>query len=313
MNPTEISNSPVLALEHNMSAAFEEFERRLPDFIVGGRLNPEVLLDISATVPKAPFIRRSAGELPQVHMQVAYLELLWAFIYSWMVIYEETIQKAQLRGDPAGSTTSINDGLVLRAEALWAWARGLGQAYTVWPPGLPSPQEQFDEVEEYYASKANFVFERATSFLLCHELAHALLGHLDVIEQPGASEQLRREMENEADQAAFSRLVGQGLGDDDKLSQAWAIVSTMLSSFYAFTEPRRALRETSHPPLHHRLAHLLDYLDFQGDGLRYYFYFLCRLVLIDVFPHLAGNGTVYEDGPGSLFAALDALDREALR
>jgi len=91
---------------------------------------------------------------------------------------------------------------------------------------MPSPQEQFGEVEEEYASKANYVFERATSFLLSHELAHAMLGHLDVIERPKTSDQVRREMENEADQAAFSRLVGQDLDDVDKLAQAWAIIAT---------------------------------------------------------------------------------------
>ena len=69
----------------------EEFERRLPDLVAAGKLDPEVLLNVSAAVPRAPVIRRSPGKLPQVHVQVAYLELLWAFIYSWMVICEETV------------------------------------------------------------------------------------------------------------------------------------------------------------------------------------------------------------------------------
>ncbi len=126
-------------------------------------LDGEILLEVDAALPRTPSVSRAARAAARISVHVALLELIWAFVYSWMVRYEETVQKAQLYGDEVGSTTSHNSGLVTRAEALWAWARNLRSGYTIWPKDLPSPIAQADEFETYYVEKANFVFERATA------------------------------------------------------------------------------------------------------------------------------------------------------
>ena len=42
-------------------------------------------------------IARSDG-VPEVHLDVLFLEMLWAFIYSWMVLYEEGGHRPMLPG-----------------------------------------------------------------------------------------------------------------------------------------------------------------------------------------------------------------------
>ena len=302
-----LDDSPVLALEHNITAAFESFREDVRDLVAQGVLHREILLDVGASSPRTPSVSRAVGAPAQIRVQVALLELLWAFVYSWMVLYEETVQKAQLRGDEVGSTSPQNKHLVARAEKLWVWARDLRCSYTRWPANLPSPRTQSDDFEAYYAGKANFVFERATSFMLLHECAHVTQGHLDMPSR-GSLDPLSVQLENEADQRAFDSLVGQGLADEDKAAQAWAILSSMLSSLFTLPNFRLALLSGTHPPLHHRLGHLVRSLNFLGGRYRYYFHLLCRVVLQDAFPTLARPGQQYEDAEESLQAALDDLD-----
>lgn len=301
--------SPVLALEHNITAAFESFHGNVADLVAGGLLDAEVLLEVDAAPPRTPNVSRTTPAQMRVH--VAMLELLWAFIYSWMVIYEETVQKAQLRGDEVGSTNESNELLVSRAEKLWVWARELRNGYSPWPSDLPSPRAELNEQERWYAEKANYVFERATSFQLTHELAHVTQGHLAISRDEAAQDALSAQLENEADLRAFEALVEQGFGDEEKLAQAWAVFSVMLASLFTCSDLRSALKTRRHPPLHHRLAHLANALDFQVERYRYYYPLLCRVVLQDAFPELARPGQHYEDADDSFQAALDALDRIA--
>ena len=307
-----LNDSPVLVLEHNITAAFETFHINAADLVKQGVLDHEIQLAVDAAPPRTPQIKRSArGEKAQIHVHVAFLELLWAFIYSWMVVYEETVQKTQLRGDKIGSTHIDNEQLVARSDALWNWARGIREGYTRWPKNLPSPRYQTSEVEIYYAEKANFVFERAASFLLSHEFAHVTLGHLDISRLDATADILSVQLENEADQDAFNSIVDQGLEDKEKSAQAWAILSAMLSTLFTCRDLRCALKSGSHPPLHHRLGHLVHSLNFQGENYRYYFPLLCQMILQNAFPELHQPETYFEDAEEIFQIALDKLDEWA--
>jgi hypothetical protein len=308
MTLSTLDCSPVLALEHNITAGFESFQRNASEIVAQGLLDGEILLEVDAALPRTPSVSRAAGAAAQIRVHVALLELLWAFVYSWMVRYEETVQKAQMCGDDIGSTTPYNNGLVTRAESLWVWARNLRSGYTMWPKDLPSPVAQANDLETYYAEKANFVFERATAFILLHECAHATQGHLDVPQLRGGADASNVQLENEADQRAFDTLVGQGLADEEKSAVSWAILSSMLSTLFTLPNFQSALVSRTHPPLHHRLGHLLNSLDFHEERYRYYFHLLCRVVLQDAFPALARPGQKLEDAAESLQAALDDLD-----
>ncbi len=306
-----LDDSPVLALEGSITAAFEFFQRNLGKVVAQGVLDREILLDVDAVAPRTPSVSKVVGAAAQIRIHVALLELLWAFIYSWMVVYEELVQKAQLRGDQVGQTTPGNESLVVRAEELWVWARDLRNGYKPWPANLPSPRVQADDLEAYYAGKAKIAFERAVAFMLLHECAHATQGHLDIPQSCGTVDASLMQLENEADQLAMSSLVEQGLADEEKAAQAWAILSSMLSSIFTRPNPKLALVSRTHPPVHHRLGHLVRSLDFQEGPYKYYFHSLCRTVLHDAFPFLARPGQLYKDAEESLQAALDDLDELA--
>ena len=307
-----LEDSPVLALEHNIIAAFESFHANVAGLVARGVVDGDVLLDLDAAPPRTPRVDRAAiEENAQIRVHVVLFELLWAFIYSWTVIYEETVQKAQLRGAEVGETTAENEQLVSRAYELWSWAKSLREGYMRWPKNLPSPRHQCSESETWYALKANLIFQQAASFLLSHELAHMTQGHLDISRVDANADALSMQLENEADQRAFDKVVGQGLEDKEKSDKAWAIFSVMLSSMFTLPEARLALVSHGHPPLHHRLGHLVRSLGFEGEGYRHYFPLLARVVLQDAFPELARPGQHYEDAEEAFHAALDDLDRLA--
>ena len=128
------STSPVLALRYNILSAFEKanesFQARLQAAVEQGRLSPEIELDEQPGSPVAPKIsRESRGSAAAIRLHVTYLEILWAFIYAWMILYEEGVQKPLLRGE---SPAQIDDRtpLLSRARELFEWALGLRASYT---------------------------------------------------------------------------------------------------------------------------------------------------------------------------------------
>jgi len=89
------STSPVRALRYNLLSAFEKanesFQARLQAAIEQGRISPEIELDERPGIPVAPKIsRESRDSAPAIRLRVTYREILWAFIYAWMVLYEES-------------------------------------------------------------------------------------------------------------------------------------------------------------------------------------------------------------------------------
>jgi len=307
-----IVDSPVLALEGNILWQFENLSefgaQKLKMQVAQGALSGEIALDMSAAPPKGPRVARQAAGVPEMHVDLSHLELLWAFIYGWMVIYEESVQKVLL-----DSTRVINaetEGLIDRAHELLDWSASLRKAYTPWPVDLPSPRHYATKQEEWYGLKANLVFQKAIAYLLSHERAHAAFGHLDIIPSADVAG-LRLEMEKEADAAAYDDILGNSLDDGEKLPEAWAVVSVMLSTFYLYRNPRTALVSGGHPALHHRVAHIIERLALTDPRYDYYFSFLCRLVLQAVFPEVLSPERQFDDWKDALSDALDRLDELA--
>jgi len=122
---------------------------------------------------------------------------------------------------------------------------------------------------------------------------------------------LKLQLEKEADVVAFDHLVLPGLSDDEKALESWAILSVVLATFYLYLDPRRALTSSTHPSLHHRIGNIVRSLAWKGDQYRYYFPFLCRLVLQDLYPDVLKPAVQFEDAEDALTDALDALDEYA--
>ena len=198
-----IVDSPVLTLEGNILWQFENLSefgaQTLKTQVAQGTLSGEIALDMSASPPKGPGVTPQAAGIPEIHIALSHLEMIWAFVYGWMVVYEEGVQKPQLFPTRVMDAETVK--LVDQAHELLEWSASLREAYTPWPAGLPSPRHYSTKQEEWYGLKANLVYQKAISYLLSHERAHAALGHLDVI-QNAAGAGLRLDMEKEADAAA---------------------------------------------------------------------------------------------------------------
>lgn len=311
MTNPNLNNSPILALEGNILWQFENLKNDRRDRILAdvssGILNAEIALETSACVPRTPFLKIGEHGKPEVHVQIAFLELLWGFIYSWMVIYEEGVQRPQLP-DAILPTGLAPSDLLERARALRSWCKSLAHGYSPWPTQLPSPIKYLNSAEEYYGEKANVVFQHSTAFLLNHERAHAVLEHLQLMQGQNDNWALRSQLEKDADIFAFEGLVQPGLTDTDKAIESWAILSVILATFYVYKSPLQALNTTTHLPVHHRVGHLVRSLAFERDEYRYYFPFLCRLVIQDLFPDLLSSTVQFEDAEEALCDALDRLD-----
>jgi hypothetical protein len=306
------STSPVLALRYNILSAFEKanesFQVRLQAAVEQGRISPEIELDERPGIPVTPKIsRESLGSPPEIRLQVTYLEILWAFIYAWMILYEEGVQKSLLRGE---SPAQIDDRtpLLSRARELFEWALGLRASYTPWPAHLPSPENYRSSQERWYGEKANLVFQEATSFMLVHEFIHAEQRHLDIRAANPANEVIL-ELEKDADNGAFEALVNPMLNDAEKLSRGWAILAALLSSYLVKGEST-AKQPTTHLPLHHRLEHMLRGLNFEGEAERAYFEYLISLVLRHILHSDldARSPSVFDTAADALTDKLDRLD-----
>ena len=323
LEPAALMHSPVLALEGNVIHAFEnpngsavELLRRA---IAEGKISQELETDYMAGVPRAPRIVQHADRLPTIQLQVAHLELVWAFIYGWMVVYEWGVQRPMIEGTHKG-LIHFDTPFKFRAASLLDWAASLKDGYSPWPEGLPSPTHHENEEEKTTAEKANGIFEQAIAFCMFHEFAHTEQGHLSFLRVDDADPidaQSVLEMEREADDFAYRVMVSPEDTVRDLAIKAWPMLAAVLSSFYLIHGPQGVYQER-HPHLHQRVEQLLAKFNFATGMNRDYFHHLSSTVLklsregpliqvrtegdIDAVPQ------VFETVDDALGAELDLLD-----
>lgn len=276
--------SPVLALQGNMLYAFENPNgsavQLLQDAVADGSVNPEVDLIMDEVPPMAPTVSRNEGEAARIRLHVAHLELIWAFVYGWVVLYEEAVQRPWMNGCFDGRIL-LETALTQRAATLLDWATDLRTAYRPWPSQLPSPQFALDSQEEEYALKVNGIFQDAVAFLLFHEFGHVRQQHLDAVPRNATDAGALATaitLEREADDFAFRMLIS---GDDDEATRrtkGWAVLSPALSSLY-LVDGRACIYQTRHPHLHHRVQDVLSKLNFREERNRFYYHYLCSTIL----------------------------------
>ena len=308
-----IDESPVLALKNNILFAFENaslgFANDLKNAVAKGLISQDINLIQDWIPARGPRVTREASSKPAVmHLYVTHLEMLWAFIYGWMILFEEDIQKPQLdgRSPVVHGTTSLS----ARALALLSWAMQIGTQYQPWPKELPSPTTYVDTKEQWYGEKANLVFQQAVAYLLAHEYAHITSGHLEILSGLDSTSPIHIEMEKEADIKAFEIAVGHDNGDGEWLSRPYAAVCAVLSSFCMIGRTPALLGPRTHPALHHRLNHLLSALNFQTEERKVYFCTLSALALEQFFPyaHDLRGGPLFDTGEDWLQDVFDRLD-----
>lgn len=277
--------SPILSLEGNIIHAFENPDgsaaELLRESVAEGLVSHELNLLMDLVPPRGPSVNRPAHQPASIALHMPHLELLWAFIYGWVVLYEEAVQRPWINGTYDGRILLTTD-LERRAAALLEWASSLRQAYTPWPAGLPSPEHAESAQERDYAWKVNGIFQYATAFLLYHEFGHVRQRHFGALDPRGndaAALATAIQLEHEADDFAYRVLVAHDDSEHVRSLKGWAVLAPALSSLY-LVDGRAGLYQRRHPHLHHRVANLLAKLDFQNEQIRFYYHYLCSTVLL---------------------------------
>lgn len=299
------------AFENATPYAGEQLAKAVASGLVGSEIGWDC--DVTAAPPKGPSLKRAEPDaIPEIHVSLKHLELLWSFTYSWMVIYERGIQKPLIDGTWRDEV-DLSDPILLRATKLRDWSASLRTVCTPWPQELPSPLHYACDVERWYGGKANLVFQEAVAFLLGHEFGHAKGQHHNFLKNAPDCDAI--EAEKDADVAAFESIVMSMDDEDARLSKAWSILSALLSSVYLCTDLRVAFVQRRHPPLHQRLATFLRMLNFGNEQYRYYFPNLTWLILesaLDGLETVARSASLeapYEDAEEAFSDTLDRIER----
>lgn len=306
--------SPILELEHNILAEFEKTnsttERLVKDAINSGVLSDTIHMDESKSPPRAPYVRDCEGGA-EIVIHVAFLEFLWAFIYGWFVLYEEGVQRPMIDGTFKQKIV-IDNSLKIRSVRLLAWALGLRRSYTQWSNDLPSPIS-VNEDESQYILRANSIFLKSIIFCMHHEFAHIRLRHFGFLKNEDGSpksEESIVQMENEADESAFSSIFGNPKDEYEKKITALSTLMAVLSSTY-LVEGVLGLRQIEHPHLHHRVSHMLSRFSFT-DEETFYFYVLADVVLSIKFSEdhqQPDDQKIFDTAEDALQYRLDMLDQ----
>lgn len=262
--------SPVQCLCNQCVGVFENANPAtapmLRQAVADGRVNPEIELLCVPGVPKTPYV---SGDPPTISLHVVHLEMVWAFTYGMFVSFEHEMREAMLRKGMHPPEPPYSDEVRRRAGNLLKWSKELHRAYTSWPADAPKPESHLSE-EKDLVGKVNTIFLTAVALMLHHEFCHAAHGHM----ASGRTPQEILEQEKEADDFAHHQFIN-GFSDEHKRRiLGWSILIPSLSCLYLIKDPR-ALFQTKHPHVHHRIVHALGRLNFLGEENQDYFDGLC--------------------------------------
>ncbi len=307
--------SPITVLWGNIVHAFENVDESALELhkkaTKCGKLAKAIAYDNGKEKVRTPFANLKTRE---INLQETYLSHLWSFIYSVFVMYEEGIQKRLINNCFDGALR-FETPLLQRAKLLFDWSISLTAEYSDWDEQLPNPRTHNNEREQFYAEKVNAIFQDAVAYLMFHEFAHLTQGHesfflgvsLDGLSEEDLAE--RVQMENEADQYAFSMLVK----DTDDEKQRWvkglSILFVMCSALL-ITPRANSIKQETHPDLDNRLLNILLKLNLETEEAQFYCWYLCgfaiRFYLIKHDIQMAAGE--YETAQEAFFSYLEELE-----
>lgn len=305
--------SPVAVLQGNIIYAFENPNgsavQLLKEAVKDGVVSNTICMLLDETKPEAPKAVRPEDGPPFIRLHMSHMEVLWAFIYGWLVLYEECVQRPMMTGTFDGPIL-LDNALKHRAAALLSSASTLRQRYSAWPTTLPSPIHSESDDEHNYALKTTGIFQQSVAFLLFHEFGHLSQGHFNAVDQSDTREARATaiELEREADDFAFRTLISTDDDEPTLARKAWAILAAALSSLY-LVDGLVNLFQRRHPHLHHRVADFLSKLNFHDQKNKDYYNYLCATVLL-VMARAHDEEGVDAITPRMFDTALDALEAE---
>lgn len=312
--------SPIQALQHNVVWAFENPNECAVDelrrAVNAGLVTPVLDMDERALPPIPPKVEKLPNQPAQIRLHETYLEMVWSWIYGWMVIYEEAVQRKWLEGVFDGRIRYETE-LTARAALLLNWSSSLRDVHSDWPGDSPAPNAWRSNEEEFYALRANGIYQKAVAYLLHHEFAHIRQGHFGVVDEREHTAEARAiaiQLEREADDFSYRALVAFDDDEDAKRIKAWSILAASLSSLQLIRTPA-GLFQGRHPHLHHRIYESLSRLNFHDPRWRGYYGYLANSVLETTLQTITGEFPseprvfdTLEEAEADLLARIDRFD-----
>ncbi|GAA0690000.1 hypothetical protein GCM10009104_15730 [Marinobacterium maritimum] len=279
--------------------------------VESGLLNREIDYDNGGEPAKGPHADLTTKK---IYLQEAYLEHLWAFIYSVFVIYEEGVQKPIINNAFTG-VVEFNTEILRRAKQLYDWSISLAEKKTEWDRNLPNPQSHSNDREKFYAEKVNGIFQKSVSYVLFHEFCHLTQGHesyylgFQLCNLTEADYADRIQLENEADEFAFNMIVGSHEDEKNRWVNGLSILFVKCSSLL-LTRSLQGVKQRSHPDLDTRIHTALARLDLKSEQSQFYCWYLCCLAVnFYLLKHgITRDQHTYDTAEECFFAYLNQLD-----
>jgi hypothetical protein len=244
---------PVRVLGKNIEERFlninptfrNEFEKLLTQFEIEKKIIIEIHFEpiISNDLKQLPFIN-SSDKI--IHLHEAFLAYLWILCYSFLVIYDEGMNKPA-RNLHHGENLTIDVDKRDEAFVLFNYGLSLISCYTNWNESLPNP-ENYDD-SNLYIEKANAIFEYAVAFILAHEFAHLKHGHIGLNKEKG--------YENEADFEASELLLNTISKSEEKTKIGFGLLVATASTLFI----DNTLQSNTHPDKDDRIKNVLQKLE----------------------------------------------------
>ncbi|BCS86440.1 hypothetical protein prwr041_23330 [Prevotella herbatica] len=159
------------------------------------KLNTGIVIDQS----KAGKFRAYVNSEGKITITENFLCYIWNLCYFGLVSYEEGVASYWDNKQKGIKEDNINHIALRVAEECRQYAMSLHWGYDEWPENLPKPNNH-DKNEA--VNFTNQLFLYAVNYILCHEIAHILLGH-----SVGVSSERFFEQEYEADEMAFQEVL----------------------------------------------------------------------------------------------------------
>src|SRR5690606_10847679 len=107
-----------------------------------------------------------------------YNQFLWACAYSFLVIFDEGVQKPTLAGTFMGNFLDTSNPYINKALELFRAGLSLFESYREEVfYRLPNP-EKYNDYDKFYIERASGIYTAAMTFILLHEFGHQYYGHV---------------------------------------------------------------------------------------------------------------------------------------
>ena len=254
---------PIRVLNENIIYWFENVEK---DFLetLKNEVNYHALQNGIGYINNETKVNEIAyvDESKKIWIQETFLSYLWSISYGLVVMYDEVIIRPRIENGYIQTLVDIQR--VKEAQKLFDYGLSLLKSFSTWDKdNLPNP-EYYDTNDNEYIEKVNSVYLSAVNFVLIHEFAHVILGHIEQdIELAAKGEFTNREEikkdEYSADNYSFQTLIDGA----DYLANQSTIRMGIFAGLFSLLFLSSSLDGDDHPDSDERIKIILEKLNLE--------------------------------------------------